>query len=355
VANCKTFFAYAVREELVTDNPFRNQASSLQKNDNGKENISTEIIDKVIEAAPNAEWRLLVALWRYCGLRKSEPMELDWNDVLWAEGKIRVRSPKTAHHAGREMRYVPIRDVETYLSDAFEVAPKGQKHIFGRYVNANSLFHTFEQIVENAGYQPWPNLIKNLRLSCENDWLTAGEAPAHVIAAWIGHSVTVQNSNYAIVSDGHFEQFNARTPDGSKSGNTGGNKRPRIDANDDETMLPPMLPLDGKTLKTNEKPRENAGFRCSVKEQVFVLEPMSRFVSSRHRPELKRIPGQYRQPRRHPDQSFGFVSMNGCRLELPVREQLCRRRSNQQVRSISTTWGAQSRWPTSGMRTFRHR
>jgi hypothetical protein len=42
--------------------------------------------------------------------------------------------------------------------------------------------------------------------------LTANEAPAHVIAAWIGHSVTVQNNAYAIVSDGHFEQFNGRHP-----------------------------------------------------------------------------------------------------------------------------------------------
>ncbi len=150
-----------------------------------------------------------------------------------------------------------IRDIETYLSDAFAVAPKGQEHIFGRYVNANSLFHTFEQIVEIAGYKPWQNLIKNLWLSCENDWIDAGEAPAHVIAAWIGHSVTVQNNAYAIVSDGHFEQFNARTPGSSKSGNTGGNKPPRIDANGDETELPPMFLRDGRTPKANE----NTGFQ----------------------------------------------------------------------------------------------
>lgn len=58
----------------------------------------------------------------------------------------------------------------------------------------------FERIIEKAGHKPWPNLIKNLRLSCENDWLDRAEAPAHVIAAWIGHDIEVQNSNYAIVS-----------------------------------------------------------------------------------------------------------------------------------------------------------
>ena len=33
--------------------------------------------------------------------------------------------------------------------------------------------------------------------------------PAHVVAKWIGHSVKVQNDNYAQVDDHHFAQFNA--------------------------------------------------------------------------------------------------------------------------------------------------
>ncbi len=95
--------------------------------------------------------------------------------------------------------------------------------------------------IEDSNIVPWPNLIKNLRLSCANDWLTAGEAPAHVIAAWIGHSLAVQNSSYAIVSDGHFETFNARPQVTHESGNHSGNKQPRIDANDHESELSPVL------------------------------------------------------------------------------------------------------------------
>ncbi len=57
---------------------------------------------------------------------------------------------------------------------------------------------------------PWPILIKNLRLSCANDWRTATEAPAPAIAAWTGHGVTVQDSAYATVSGGHLEEFNAK-------------------------------------------------------------------------------------------------------------------------------------------------
>jgi len=258
VGNAKSMFSYAVLEELLPQNPFRNQVSSLRAGDEGKQNIPADIINKVIEAAPTTEWKLLIALWRYAGLRKMEPLELTWNDVLWAEGKLRVRSSKTRHHAGKDMRYVPFRDVETYLSDAFAMAEKGQQHVLPR-IRSSDVFHRFKDIVENAGYKPWPNLIKNLRLSCENDWLTANEAPAHVIAAWIGHSVTVQNNAYAIVSDGHFEQFNAREKATPKSGNTGGNKRTRSGAKTPKVATGVATSKPQKTLE----PNENTGFQAS--------------------------------------------------------------------------------------------
>ena len=89
MANCKTFFSYAESEELIDYNPFRNQVSNTQDNEDGKMVISRSVIDEVIAAAPNADWKLLIALWRYTGLRKMEPLELTWEDVLWEEGKCR--------------------------------------------------------------------------------------------------------------------------------------------------------------------------------------------------------------------------------------------------------------------------
>ncbi len=224
--------------------------------DDGKENFPADVINKVIEAAPSTEWKLLIALWRFAGLRKMESLDLTWNDVLWSEQKLRVRSSKTKRHKGKEMRYVPTRDDEAYLSDAFAVAGKDKTLLFP-CIRGTDLSHNFQSIVENAGYEPWLNPIRNLRLSCENDWLTANEAPAHVIAAWIGHSIAVQNSSYAIVSNGHFDQFNARCSDAKKSGNHSGNKPSRIDTNDHESELPLKLSPSNKTLK----PNENTGFQ----------------------------------------------------------------------------------------------
>lgn len=210
MANCKTFFNYAVEEQLIESNPFRRQHSSLVKHDKGKMNIPVEVIAKVIEAAPNVQWRLLIALWRYCGLRKMEPMNLQWSDVLWSEGKLRVVATKTSHHEGKANRYVPIRDVESYLLDAAELRTDDGRIINQYRASMSNLHKPMVNLVEAAGIEVWPNLFKNLRSSCENDWLTAREAPAHVIAGWMGHSVDVQNDHYAMVSEGHFESFNSR-------------------------------------------------------------------------------------------------------------------------------------------------
>ena len=210
MANCKTFFNYAVSEEPIANNPFRRQHSSTVKVEAGKINIPSEVVYKVIDAAPNAQWRLLIALWRYAGLRKMEPMHLRWSDVNWAEGKLRVTSTKTSHHEGKAIRYVPIRDIERYLLDAVELAEDDDRIINMYRPTMSNLNKPLVQIIGNAGIDVWPNLIKNLRMSCENDWLTRKEAPAHAIAAWMGHSVDVQNSHYAMVSDGHFETFNNR-------------------------------------------------------------------------------------------------------------------------------------------------
>jgi len=66
-----------------------------------------------------------------------------------------------------------------------------------RFIETNvNLAKPFEKIIEAAGLTVWPKLIQNLRASCETEWLDY-ENPAHVVARWIGHSVKVQNDNYA--------------------------------------------------------------------------------------------------------------------------------------------------------------
>ena len=80
----------------------------------------------------------------------------------------------------------------------------------------SNLRTTFQKIIKRAGLTPWPKLFQNLRASRENELIDQG-VPAHVAAAWIGHSVKVQRKSYLQVSDHHYTASLAGTG-GSKVG-----------------------------------------------------------------------------------------------------------------------------------------
>ena len=109
-----------------------------------------------------------------------------------------------------ENRFVPTADILPWLDAAYLDALEGTQRVITRFTESNlNLSRPFEKIIQAAGLNIWPKLIQNLRASCETDWLDSGIA-ADVVAKWIGHSVKVQNDNYAQVDDHHFDQFNER-------------------------------------------------------------------------------------------------------------------------------------------------
>ena len=208
IASTKVMFNAAKRLELVERNPFTFEASSTVTIRDRDYFITSAMTQKLLAAAPDTQWRLIIALWRLAGLRKMEIHSLTWGDILWDQGRFRVRATKTAHMEGREIRFVPIAPVLPYLEAAFNEAAEGEERVVTRFSPTNVNLHKpFQQIIGAAGLKPWPKLIQNLRASCETEWLDSG-MPAHVVANWIGHSVKVQNDNYAQVDDHHFERFN---------------------------------------------------------------------------------------------------------------------------------------------------
>ena len=74
----------ALRWNLAGRNPFDGIRAGHQSNESRKRFISREIIDRIIEKAPSTEWKAIIALSRYGGLRcPSEHLLLTWPDVDW--------------------------------------------------------------------------------------------------------------------------------------------------------------------------------------------------------------------------------------------------------------------------------
>jgi len=203
----KQFFHYAVKRGYIAVNPFVELVSAVHGNADRQFFVTRATTVKVLQGCPDAEWRLIVGLCRFAGLRcTSEVLGLRWADVDWANEWFTVHSPKTERHAGKATRRVPIfPDLAPLLREVFEAAEPGAEYVITRYRRSGVNLGThFRRIIVRAGVEPWPKLFQNLRSSCETELVD--KWPAHVACAWIGHSEKVALKHYLQVTDEHFKK-----------------------------------------------------------------------------------------------------------------------------------------------------
>jgi len=212
----RQMFAAAKRRRLIDENPF--QGVSHPEGDPAERQrfIDQDTTARLLDACPDWVWRTIVALARYGGLRcPSEVLSLKWADVDWAADRLRVTSPKTAHHPGRGSRLIPMfASLKPYLQEAWDMAEEGQVYVVptryrdaaqgpNGWMNAN-LRTQLLRIMERGGIEPWPRLFHNLRASCETE--LAAKFPVHVVTAWLGNTPKVAMRHYLQVTDADFQK-----------------------------------------------------------------------------------------------------------------------------------------------------
>lgn len=207
-AVAKVFFNNAVRKRLIDENPFSDLKSTSIPNKSREYFVTQEETDKVLEACPDAEWRLIVALARYGGLRTpSEHYALRWEDVLFAEGRFCVTSPKTERFSGKESRMVPIfPQLLPYFEDCRELAGDDAEYVIVRHRHGSCNLRTaMQKIVKRAGLNQWPRLFQNLRSSRETELLSEG-FQLQTVVAWLGNSPTVALNSYLQVREEDYQK-----------------------------------------------------------------------------------------------------------------------------------------------------
>lgn len=215
----KAIFARGVRWSMIPASPFADIKGGSQRNQDRAAFVLRETIAKVLNACPDAEWRCIVALARYGGLRcPSEHQALRWADVDWDSLRLRVRSCKTEHHEGGAERFVPIfPELLPHLRAAFENASEGSLFVVSRYRGDNANLRTqFLRIIDRAGVKPWDRLFQNLRASRQTE--LAAEFPLADVCSWLGNSPAVALSHYVQSQDCNFVEATRRETGGAKSG-----------------------------------------------------------------------------------------------------------------------------------------
>jgi len=216
-----TMFNDAVRHEFIEKNPFDGWRKPLKNlisrtNKSRQRFIGREDFDRLIEKAPDAEFRLLLVLARFGGLRTpSEPLSLQWGHIDYERSVIRVPCPKMEHVEGRESREVPLfPEIRPFLQEVYDLAEPGMEWIICRHrpksvrngdgwKNAN-LRTALSRIYVRAGLKvptiPWNNMRASRATELAEDY------PGHVAAAWLGHTEEIANAHYRQVLPEHIEK-----------------------------------------------------------------------------------------------------------------------------------------------------
>ncbi|MBT3200784.1 MAG: tyrosine-type recombinase/integrase [Phycisphaerales bacterium] len=192
---------------IIAENPFADVQCGHYANTTRYYFVSQAEAQAVLDACPDAEWRLLFALCRFGGLRcPSEVLRLTWADIDWEHDRFTVHASKTEHHADGGIRQVPIfPELAPHLTECFEAAEPGSEYVITRYRNANVNLRTqLNRIIKRAGLMPWPKLFQNLRSTRETELVQ--EFPIHVVCKWIGNSTQIASKHYLQVTEDHFAE-----------------------------------------------------------------------------------------------------------------------------------------------------
>lgn len=235
-------FNDALDHELIAKNPFRGVKVPGMRNKARQYHIDAATIEKLLETAVGVEWRLVIALARWGGLRiPSELLGLQWDDVRWDDGKFLVKSPKTERYEGGESRFVPLfPELLPHLRAAWEAAPDGATMVItGDLTRQTNLRSKLLWTLRRAGLKPWERLFQNLRSSRETELVRS--FPIHVVCAWLGNTPGVAMKHYLTVTDDDF-----RKASGSATANAESDAPP--------THNPTQTASDEKRQRTTKKP-----------------------------------------------------------------------------------------------------
>ena len=207
------YFAVAKRRGLIDTNPFEHLKGAAKGDPSRRLFIPADTVATVVNHVADPQWKLLISLGRWGGLRvPSEALALKWTDVDIERKRFVVRAAKTEHHDDGGVRMVPMfPELVEHFRRVFDEAEVGAVYVISRYRNsAQNLRTQFQRFIEQAGVTPWPKPWQNLRVSRATE--LADRFPSHVCAAWLGHSEKIADAFYRQVTDSHFDRATLDAP-----------------------------------------------------------------------------------------------------------------------------------------------
>lgn len=188
----KCLLALAVREKKVKENPFAHETGASVTRATPHTYVDDAMMGVLLAACPSRAWRCVFALCRWAGRDVPSGVHgLAWSDFDWEKRVINTRRRKTG-----KAQVVPM-SMKLYgeLRAAFDAAPSGSHGpCDGIPAESSNIHKHIPAIFEAAGVR-LREPFKAMRANCASDWRAMGIA-APVVAAWMGHTVAVEDKHY---------------------------------------------------------------------------------------------------------------------------------------------------------------
>lgn len=195
----KAIFEFAQGKGYIANNPvewFKGRSSEAAS----KTYVTEERIEEVIAATSSLEWKRLLSLSRYAGIRvPSEFRRMTWSDIDRDQKWVTIYSPKTKRHSRGESRRCPwFKELQRDFWNQ-PASAKGTDFVFPRLRRVRTMFNATEQLFSTVGLESWTKFYNSNRSSRITDLLEV--ASIQNVAKWVGNSPKVILSNYAQALD----------------------------------------------------------------------------------------------------------------------------------------------------------
>jgi len=223
----RTMFNHALTDDLIISNPFgKLGGNSYVLTD--WHYVAADEFKCLIEAAPNLDWRVFLSLCRFAALRKTESLELLFENINWENHRLTIIAKKRAWMPkDKKPRTIPLcPELYNLLLQAHEAAKPGQQKVISGIVPENT-WRDFQVIRKRSGVAPYESPLHSLRKSCALDWAQNNVQP-HVLQEWMGHSKFETTMRYYLkVSESEYKRI-AETSLLKESGAKSGAKKQKI-------------------------------------------------------------------------------------------------------------------------------
>jgi len=302
VKTVKQFFNRAVELEWIKGNPFGKLKGSNATNKTRFYFITMEETQRILNACPNAEMRLIFSLARFGGLRiPSELQFMEWSDIDIDGDRFILRVPKATskknQEAGRlETRPVPMfPELRKAFREYWESLPDGAGNkVFPNLPNGQALTSRFSKILNRAGVAKWEKFFQNMRSTRDTE--LRRKCPEQDVNLWLGHTKEVALNHYMQTTDSLFSEVSQEGffNDGCNYGDTGSGKTAKkagLSPENTESNPPEKMGIIMGTLL--QKMGINMGMRCSeVNGSKDGLNPQNRALTQEKEKSLHLLQAQ---------------------------------------------------------------